>query len=65
MANDLINRKACKEFAVRWGQEKRPGWMPTRVSKQYLDDINTKLRLLIQKSINGHRSVGKTIMDFL
>ncbi len=64
MPNDLINRKACKAFAVRWGQEKRPGWMPTRVSKQYLDDINTKVMLLIQKSINSHRSVGKTIMDF-
>lgn len=64
MANDLINRKACKEFAVRWGQERRPGWMPTRVSQKYLDDLNSKLRLLMQNSINKHRSVGKTIMDF-
>lgn len=64
MAGDLINRKACKEFAVRWAQERRPGWKPRRVSKRYLDDINTKIQLLIQKSINSHRSVGKTIMDF-
>jgi len=65
MAGDLINKKACKEFALKWAKEQRRGWTPTRVSGQYLDDINSKIRLLIQGSINSHRSVGKTITDFL
>lgn len=61
---DLLNRKACKKFALKWGQDHRAGWMPTRVSKRYLDDVNTKLMLLIQKSINSHPSMGRTIKDF-
>lgn len=64
MSNDLINRKACKDFALRWGKEHRTGWTPERVSKQFLDDVNTKLRLLMQGAINSHRTVGKTIKDF-
>ena len=64
MSNDLINRASCKKLAVRWAAEHRNGWLPTRVSKQFLDDVNAKVRLLIQQSINKHRSVGKTIKDF-
>ena len=64
MANDLINTKACKELALRWARDNRKGWLPTRVSQKYLDDVNSKLRLIIQQSINKHRSVGKTILDF-
>jgi len=61
----LINRKHCRDFALRWAQEKRRGCNFQRVSKQYLDDIETKVMMLIQKSIDSHRSVGKTITDFL
>ena len=64
MAGELINRKACKEFAVRYAQDMRKGWGPTRCSKQFLDDINSHLTLAIQKSIMMHRSVGQTILDF-
>lgn len=61
--NSLINRKACKEFALRWAQANRTGWMPNRVSKQFLDDLNAKIRLLIQGAVNKHRSVGRTVKD--
>lgn len=64
MAGDLINRAACKELAVRFAQDARQGWMPTRCSKRFLDDVNAYVRLAIQKSIKMHRSVGKTIIDF-
>lgn len=57
----LLNRKQCKAFALRWAQEKRPGWVPTRISKQYLDDLEAKMRLWMQESIKRHPSCGKTI----
>lgn len=61
--NSLINRKACKELTLRWAQERRKGWQPTQVSGQFLDDLNSKVRLLIQGAVEKHRSVGKTIKD--
>lgn len=64
MAGDLINRAACKEFVVKFAQAERRGWSPTRVSQRFLDDVNTRVRLMLQKSIKMHRSVGKTILDF-
>ena len=64
MAGELINRKACKAFVVRYARDNRRGWSPTRCSKQYLDDINSHLMLAIQKSVMIHRSVGKTVLDF-
>lgn len=59
----LINRAQCKKFALRWAQENRKGWEPQRVSKQFLDDLDTKVRLTIQSAIARHRSMGKTIKD--
>ena len=65
MADSLINRKACKELALRWATDHRTGWLPTRVSKVFLDDLNSKVRLTVQKAVNNHRSMGKTITDML
>ncbi len=59
----LINRAQCKKFALRWAQDNRKGWKPQRVSKQFLDDLDTKVRLVIQSAIARHRSMGKTIKD--
>jgi hypothetical protein len=59
----LINRRACKELALRWAQANRRGWMPSQVSRQFLDDLDTKVRLLIQGSVERHRTVGKTVKD--
>ena len=61
--DNLINRAACKKFTLKWAQEHRRGCDYRRVSKQYLDDLDSKVRLLIQDSVNKHRSVGKTITD--
>ena len=60
-SNNLINSAACKEFALKWAQENRQGWNPQRVSGQFLDDLNTKMRTTIQGAIAHHPSVGKTI----
>lgn len=63
MSDNLINRKACKELALKWATDHRTGWLPTRVSKSFLDDLDSKVRLLVQGSVNRHRTVGKTIQD--
>ena len=59
----LINRAQCKKFALRWAQENRKGWATNRVSKQFLDDLDAKVRLMIQSAIKHHPSVGQTIKD--
>jgi len=59
----FINRAQCKKFALRWAQENRRGWSAKRVSKQFLDDLDTKVRIVIQTAIARHPSVGQTIKD--
>jgi hypothetical protein len=59
--DNLINRKQCKKFAVRWANENRQGWKPERVAKQFLDDLEAMLRIQIQKSVQHHPTIGKTI----
>ena len=61
----FINRAQCRKFALRWAKENRRGWEPNRVSKQFLDDLDTKVRLTIQAAIKRHRSVGTTIKDIV
>ncbi|HIJ70639.1 MAG TPA: hypothetical protein HPP87_04660 [Planctomycetes bacterium] len=58
---DLINRKHCKDFALRWAAENRKGWQADRVSAQFLDDLNAKVRNAICSAIAHHPTVGKTI----
>jgi hypothetical protein len=61
----LINVSHCKDFALRWAQENRRGWQPERISKQFLDDVNTMVRINIQKAIMRHPTIGKTIKHYL
>ncbi|MCK5617064.1 hypothetical protein KAR91_85165 [Candidatus Pacearchaeota archaeon] len=66
MSDSYINKKACRDLALRWGRDNRKGWMPERVSdKHFLDELNTKVRMMIIQAVRSHRSVGKTIKDFL
>ena len=61
MSNTLINQQNCKKLALQFAQENRKGWMPTRVSQQFLDDLNTKVRLLITGAVMHHPTRGKTV----
>lgn len=56
----LINREQCKQYILARSKEMRPGWDCHRVSKKALDDLNTKIRLLLYSAIQRHPSVGKT-----
>jgi hypothetical protein len=59
----LLNKSEVRKLALRCG-EKRLGWMPTRVSAEFIDDVESKVRSLVMKAVASHRSVGKTIKDF-
>lgn len=60
----LLNKSECRKLALRCG-ERRLGWLPTRVSAEFIDVLEIKVRMLIMKAVQNHRSVGKTIKDFL
>ena len=64
-APSLLNKSEVRKLALRWCKAHRKGWDATRVSAEFIDDVEAKLRLLITKAVERHRSVGKTIKDFL
>jgi len=57
----LLNRKAVRRYALMRAAEMRKGWRPTRVRKKFLDDIETLMKLKIDKAIHSHPSVGKSL----
>jgi len=61
----MINMKHCRNMALRIARDRRKGWAPQRVSKEYLDKLDAKVRAMIIKSVMSHRSVGKTIKDLI
>ena len=65
MSDSLINKTACRNLALRYAKDNRKGCNFERVSKTFLDDVETKVRMLIVKAVQSHRSVGKTIKDFI
>ena len=60
---NLINRKACKEYALEIAKDSRKGWHAERVSKEFLDAINYKVKRIIDSAVLKHPTVGKTIKD--
>ena len=58
--NGLLNRKAAKKFILDKAADIRIGWPCSRVSKEGLDVIEAKLRMMIISMVEGHPSVGKT-----
>ena len=60
---NLINYSHCKKFALQYANDHRLGWKPKQVSKQFLDDLNIKVRMLITGAIQKHPTKGKTIKE--
>jgi len=57
--NSLINKAACKKFALEIAKLRFHKF--TRVSKEFLDDMDACLRATIRTRVNGLPSSGKTI----
>ena len=60
MNGDLICRSHVADYIKRRSPELRPGWPLSRVSAEALDEINTKVRLMLDSMIASHPSIGKT-----
>jgi len=61
MINSLLNKKACKELALRFAKDNRKGCDFNRVSKQFLDDLECLVRNRITGAVMRHPTLGKTI----
>jgi len=59
----LINTSHVKQYILRRAPEIRPGWEFRRVSRAALADIDTRLRLMIDRSLERHPSIGCTFKE--
>ena len=60
MAEKLINRRQCKTYALEISDRYKGGKF-TRVSQQFLDDIEEDVRVMVYKRVMSHPSVGRTL----
>lgn len=56
----LLNKSKIREFALQLSQETRGGKF-TRVSSEFVDRVESKLRNLIRQEVHSHPSVGCTL----
>jgi hypothetical protein len=56
-----INAKAVRELALHLAAAHRPAQGFTRVSKEFLERIDAKVRNLVLTEVNSHPSVGRTL----
>jgi len=58
----LINNAHVKDYIKKRFETTRPHAGITRVSNQALQDINARVRLMINRAVHSYPSVGKTFM---
>ncbi len=62
MSQNLINKKHTRDYILQRFETTRPHTKIKRVSKQALDDVEAKLRLILNRAVHSYPSVGKTFM---
>lgn len=60
VAGSLINRQAVELLALDFSQKMRRGKF-TRVSKEFLDDIEAQVRTMVNHRVHRAPGVGKTL----
>jgi len=63
--NMLLNKAHVREYVLKRQREIRPGWTFDNVASQVYDDLNEKVRLLIDGSLRRHPSKGKTFRQIM
>jgi hypothetical protein len=58
---NYINAKACRELALGMAKTHRSAQGFERVSKEFLERIDLKVRNLILAEVQSHPSKGKTL----
>ena len=56
----LLNKSKVRAYALQLSEENRGGKF-TRVSSDFIDRIEAKLRNIIRQEIHAHPSVGTTL----
>ncbi len=62
MSKTLINKKHTRDYIKDRFASTRPHVGVTRVSNKALQDIEAKVRLMINRAVHSHPSTGKTFM---
>ena len=60
MSDKLINRTNCKKYSLEISERFKGGKF-TRVSAQFLDDVEETVRVTIYKKVMNHPSLGRTL----
>lgn len=59
MAN-LMNQSALRKLILERCRARRPQLGITRVSSEAMEDIESRVRLIVDEQIDSHPSIGKT-----
>lgn len=57
----LLNRKAVKEYALECSEVREKDF--TRVSKDFIDALEYRIKELVRDSVRNHPTKGKTIIQ--
>jgi hypothetical protein len=61
--NYLINKAHVKAYVLECVTMYRAEWGANRVAKEFMDDLNERVRSLIRGSVKRHASKRKTVKD--
>jgi hypothetical protein len=61
----LLNQSAVHDYILQQIKEKRPGWDCTQVAGNVYKIFEDKLKIIMDKAIHSHPSLGKTFRDIL
>ena len=61
--SSLLNRAAVKKYTLVMCEKLRPGHKWTRISQEWLVNLEGELRNIIQRKVQQLPSVGKTVSD--
>ena len=56
-----INQKNCREFTLEAAHTHRPAHPFERVSREFLEQLDREVRVLIIQKVKALPSIGKTI----
>ena len=60
MQSGLTNRAEVRRTLLALCERLRPGWRCTRVSSQYLDTLDARIRAMITADVKSHPTLGTT-----
>ncbi len=62
-AESLLCRTHVKSYILRRAKELRAVWHPDRVSEQAMEDLEYKVKALLDRAITRHPTKGKTFTE--